>query len=155
IFAQSFFKFGLCRPVTEKRLLELVTGFGEGCLRFQNIGHQRRRELELVCVDAQILAGCLLRQLSDNKGLPSLQELAELVAYIDEDAAFCVPQAILCLLDGFAFFRELVSLSTPVEDLPLQCEAYARQVIWEEIPETLKVHIDEAGTHVGDILGLF
>ena len=30
VFAQSFFKFGLCRPITEQRLLVLMIGVGEG-----------------------------------------------------------------------------------------------------------------------------
>src|SRR5215471_305627 len=155
VFTQSFFKFGLCCPITEKRLLELVTGFGKGCLRFQDIGHKRGRKLELVRVNAQILAGRLFRQLSDDKSLTSLPQLAELFADIDEDAVFCISQAISCLLNGLAFFREFVSLSTPVKDFPLQREACACQVSRsEETLETLKVHIDEGGTHVGDILGL-
>src|SRR5215472_16707112 len=154
-FAQSFFKFGLCRPITEQRLLELVTGFGEGSLRFQNIGHERCREFELVGIDAQILAGRLFRQLSNDKSLPGLLEFAELVAYINEDAVFCLPQAISCHLNGLVLCCQLVPLSTPVEDLPLQREASTRQVSWEEILKTLKVYIEEAGTHVRDILGLF
>src|SRR5262249_31683147 len=128
VFAQSFFKSGLCCPITEKRLLELVTGFGKGCLRFQDIGHKRGRKLELVRVNAQILAGRLFPQLSDDKSLTSLPELAELFAYINEDAVFCVPQAVSCLLNGLFFFCEFVSLSTPVKDFPLQREARARQV---------------------------
>ena len=30
IFAQSFFEFGLCSPITEQRLLVLVIGVGDG-----------------------------------------------------------------------------------------------------------------------------
>src|SRR6267143_3762821 len=69
VFAQSFFKFGLCRPITEQRLLELVIGFGQCCLRFQDIGHERCRKLVPVRVDAQILTRRFLRKLSDDKSL--------------------------------------------------------------------------------------
>src|SRR5262245_62122539 len=55
VFAQGFFKLGLCSPITEQRLLVLVIGFGEGCLRFQDIGHERCRKFVLVRIDAQRL----------------------------------------------------------------------------------------------------
>src|SRR6516162_1668309 len=110
VFAQSFFKFGLCRPITLQRLLKLVIGSGESCLRFENIGHERFRKSVLVRVDAQIFARRFLCQLSDDESLACLLELAELVAYINEDATFFLAQEHFRLLNGLLLFRELISL---------------------------------------------
>src|SRR5262249_43107981 len=155
VLAQSFFKFGLCSPITEQRLLVLVIGFGKGCLRFQDIGHERCSKLVPVRIDTQSLERRLLRKLSDDQSLAGLLELAELVAYIDQDAALCLVQTPPCLLDGLAFFRQLVSFSSPVEDLPRDRKAGAREIFRDEVVEIPKRHIKEAGAHIGNVLGLF
>src|SRR5262249_9548712 len=100
------------------------------------------------------LSGCVLGKLGDNQCLAGLLELSEFVAYVDEDTVLCLAQPLICLLDRFAFFREFVSLSPPVEDLPFDRKAGARQVFLDDLVEIPKSHVDETCAHIGDVLGL-
>src|SRR5262245_50956586 len=60
-----------------------------------------------------------------------------------------------CLLDGLAFFRQFVSLSSPVEDLPRDHKAGAHEILRDEVVEIPKRHVKEAGAYIGNVLGLF
>ena len=63
-----------------------MIGFGEGCLRFQDIGHERSCKPVLIRIDAQGLARRFRCKLSDDKSLAGLLEFSELLANINQDA---------------------------------------------------------------------
>ena len=82
-------------------------------------------------------------------------QFAELIADIDKDTVLGLSKVLMCLQDGLVFFREFVSLSTPVEYFPLERKAGVREVRRDDGIEIPKCHVDEAGAHIGDIFGLF